>query len=380
VEYRLSTPVRQLRLAIVPALLGLMWSAGDASAQSCRLSLLNSLPLTLTDNFASVPASVGTKEMQFQIGTASPDNQMGKEAVSDFGLSTVEFDPSQNGDGGAGAFSAGQLAGTNIDGAQIGRSQFGSIGGGMPGNAIPIYNSKGVMFHTWADARPFTLGSMRTDHLQFVVTDIPNPGSGGILSAGFFDKYDMDLNFGAHKMNLFASDHCDGQVLYWRAPAVARLPFRYKNGQITVRVTIDGREMDAVIDTGFPRTELQFDDADSFFFLSARSPGVTREGNFLAYNFGGLSFGDGVTIFHPHIVLTHSAGASGLNAGPQTGTLLRNFGTAAQPALTIGNDLLKQLHVYIAFKERMVYVTQGPELPAGDARALPVVAVTPFRP
>jgi hypothetical protein len=46
----------------------------------------------------------------------------------------------------------------------------------------------------------------------------------------------------------------------------------------------------------------------------------------------------------------------------------------------IGTDLLKQLHIYIAFNERMVYVTQGSELPEGDAKALPVVTVTPFRP
>ena len=46
----------------------------------------------------------------------------------------------------------------------------------------------------------------------------------------------------------------------------------------------------------------------------------------------------------------------------------------------IGTDLLKLLHLYIAFNERMVYVTQGSELPEGDAKALPVVAVTPFRP
>jgi hypothetical protein len=373
-------PAKKMRLALLPALLSLAWPANVASAQTCSLALLNTVPLTVTDNFALVPATVGTQEKQFQIDTAALDNQMGKDAVADFGLAAIDFEPTQN-DGGAGGFSAGQLAGTNINGAAIGRSAFGSVGGGMGGNAIAIYNAKGVMFHSWADAKPFTLGSMRTDHLQFVVTDFPNPGSGGILSAGFFQKYDLDLNFSAHRVNLFAADHCQGQVLYWRAPAVAKLPFRYKNGHITVRVTVDGREMDAVIDTGFPRSELQFDDADSFFFLSANSPGVVREANgFYAYTFGGMAFGNGVTIYRPHIVLTYSALARGASAGPQTGTLLRNFGTPPQPALTIGTDLLKLLHVYIAFNEGVVYVTQGSELPKGDATALPVVAVTPYRP
>jgi hypothetical protein len=222
---------------------------------------------------------------------------------------------------------------------------------------------------------------MRTDHLQFVVTDIPNPGSGGILSAEFFKHYDIDLNFPAHRFNMFVSDHCKDQVLYWRAPGAARLPFRYRNGRIIVRVVLDGREMDAAIDTGSPRSELQFDDIDSLFYRNSRSAGVMLEDDgHYAYNFGILSFGN-VFIRNPHVVLTHSAQTPGANYGPQTGTLLRNIDhTDTQPELTIGTDLLKVLHLYIAFNERMVYVTQGAELPEGDARALPVVAVTPFRP
>jgi hypothetical protein len=126
---------------------------------------------------------------------------------------------------------------------------------------------------------------------------------------------------------------------------------------------------------------MQFDDVDSLFYRSSNSAGVMREddGEY-AYNFAVLSFGN-VLIYHPHLVLTHSALVRGGNSGPQTGTLLRDVGqTSTQPELTIGTDLLKLLHIYIAFNERMVYVTQGPELPEGDANALPVVAVTPFRP
>jgi hypothetical protein len=237
------------------------------------------------------------------------------------------------------------------------------------------------MFHSWADARPFTLGSMRTDHLQFVVTDLPQPGSGGILGAGFFQKYDIDLNFPAHRFNMFAPDHCKGQVLYWRAPGAAKLPFRYQDGRIIVRVTVDGREMDAAIDTGSPRSEMQFDDADSLFYRGTNYPGVVLGSDGLnTYNFTNLSFGN-VLIYHPHLVLTHSVQFRGISSGPQTGTLLRNVDQGAtHPTLVIGTDLLKLLHLYIAFNERVVYVTQGSELPEGDAKAMPVVTVTPSRP
>jgi hypothetical protein len=372
-------PAKRARLVMLPALLSLAWPAGGALAQTCSLSLLNSVPLTVTRNIVTVPASVGAREKQFQIGTASPDNQMGKDAMIDFGLSATDFVPAHN-DGGAGGLSLGMAGGTDIDGTPIGFSSFGAIGG-MSGNGIAIYNAKGVMFHSWAQADRFTLGAMQTANLQFVVTDIPEPGSGGILSAGFFQKYDIDLNFRAQRFNMFSSDHCKGQVLYWRAPGVDKLPFRFQNGRITVRVVVDGREMDAVIDTGWPRSEMKFDDVDSFYYLRPNSPGVTREGNGLyGYNFRALSFGS-VSIRNPHIVLTHSTAVHGENAGPQTGTLLRKSSrTSDQPELTIGADLLKMLHIYIAFNERMVYVTQASELPEGDANALPVVAVTPRRP
>lgn len=367
-------------LAVLPALLSLAGPAGAASADTCSLKLLNSVPLTIANSIASVPASVGTQEKEFEIGTSAPDNQMGKDAMTDFGLKAINFTPIQN-NSSAGAFSLGTAALTDIDGTARGRSFGSMIGGGASDNTIPIYDAHGRMFHSMAEADHFTLGSMQTDHLQFVVTDLPQPGSGGILSAGFFRKYDIDLNFAARRFNMFAPGHCEGRVVYWRAPGVARLPFRFKNGRIIVRVTVDGREMDAAIDTGSPRSELQFDDPDSFFYLNSKSAGVMREadGN-LGHDFGVMSF-NGVAITHPHLVLTHAAAMGGMDSGAQTGTLLRNVGnTSMQPALTIGTDLLRLLHVYIAFNERMIYVTQGAELPEGDARAMPVVAVTPSRP
>lgn len=368
-------PAKKLRVALLPVLLSLAWPAGGASADTCSLKLLNSVPLTVTDNIASVPASVGAKEKQFQIDTGAPDNQMGNDAVQDFGLAAIDFMPVQQ-TGGAGSIS---FASTHNQ--TVGSASFGTVGNMTPGNAVAIYDSRGTMFRSLANAASFTLGAMQTDHMQFVVTDFPAPGSGGILSARFFQRYDIDLNFSGRRFNMFAPDHCQGQVLYWRAPGVAKLPFRYQNGRIVVRVSVDDREMDAVIDTGSPRSEMQFDDAGRLFDIGPTSKGVIQEGDGLyTYNFSNLSFG-GVSIYNPHLALTHALLLRGADPGARTGTLLRNNDqTSTQPSLMIGTDLLKLLHLYIAFNERMVYVTQGPELPEGDAKALPVVSVTPFRP
>ena len=365
-------------VSVLPA----AWQA--AAAQPCSLNLLNSLPLTVTDNIVTVPGIVGTKEKQFQFDTAALDNQMGKDAMTDFGLTAVDFTPTHTADGGAGSYGSAGMSAVGVDG----KAQVGGLSGGYAstgatsGNAIAIYDADGTEFHSWADAKDFSLGSMQTDHLQFVVTDFPRPGSGGILSAEFFAKYDIDLNFWAHQLNMFASNHCKGQVLYWRAPGVAQLPIRFVNGRIIVRASVDGKEMDAVIDTGSQRSEMHLNDAYRLFDISESSPGVTPAGDGLyAYDFKTLSFGD-VSIGNPHLVLTRSALVRGAEPVHHTGSLIVTRGAVAStdPALVVGTDLLKLLHIYIAFNERMLYVTQGSELAEGDAKALPVVAVTPFRP
>jgi hypothetical protein len=376
--YGYLAPAKKLRLVLLPVLLWAAYPAGDASADTCSLTLLNSVPLTVTDDIVSVPASVGTKEKQFQIDIAAMDNQMGQDARTDFGLGTIDFAPAQT-DGAAGSFGTGQQAGSDMSGKANGHFEYGSASA-RSGDAVAIFNAQGTMFHSWAYAKPFTLGAMVLEQVQFVVSDFPKPGSGGILSAGFFQKYDIDLNFWGHRFNMFAPGHCKGQVLYWRAPGVAKLPIRYQNGRITVRASVDGKEMDAVIDTGSPRSEMQISDADRLFGITASSPGATPAGNKLyAYNFKTLSFGD-VSIDNLHLVLTRATLLRGANPQGQTGSLISSADTSSQPALVIGTDLLKLLHLYIAFSERMVYITQGSELPEGDAKALPVVMVTPFRP
>lgn len=37
-------------------------------------------------------------------------------------------------------------------------------------------------------------------------------------------KYDTELDFTGGKMNYFATDHCEGKVIYWPAQALAIFP------------------------------------------------------------------------------------------------------------------------------------------------------------
>jgi hypothetical protein len=353
--------------------------ATAAAAEDCSLRLLNSVPLTVgADNVVTAPASVAGKEKPFQIDTAAAANQMGADAIKDFGLGALDYVPSLS--GGAAATST-MTSGARGSGTSMG-------GATMEGDGVAIFNAQGTMFHSMVDAKQFAFGAMRVDDLQFVATDFPKPGTGGILNADFFRKFDIDLNFWGGSFNMFAPNHCAGQVVYWRTPGVAKLPMRFQNNRIGVRVSVDGKEMDALIDTGSPRSEMKFQEAGRLFGVTATTPGVALVGeaneksdlNRYSYDFKTLSFGD-VYLNNPHLVLTRDILVRGADPNPRTGTLLRNSADqSSQPSLLIGADLLKRLHIYIAFGERMIYITQGPELAEGDAKAIPAVAVTPFRP
>ena len=175
---------------------------------------------------------------------------------------------------------------------------------------------------------------------------------------------DIDLDFTAHRLRFISPDHCPGHVLYWDAAVAAAIPMRTANiGHIIVPVVLDGKEMEAVIDTGSIRTSLNLRDARTKFGIDSDSPGVTRAGELnntpgvIVYQrrFSTLAF-QGVTVANPLINLIPDR--IDLLRPEPAGEKTRIFrDNNALPGLLIGMDVLSKLHVYIAYKERKLYVT-----------------------
>ena len=215
------------------------------------------MPLTVTDNVASVPRHRwDPRKSNSRSDTAALDNQMGKDAMTDFGLTAVNFTPTQS-NGGAGGFSFGQAAATDINGAVRGFTTYGAIGGMTGNNAVAIYNAKGTMFHSWANAR--TLHPAVDANGSFAIrghrSTQTRKRDGIWLSADFFQKYDIDLNFTRPTGSACFAGPLQGarcSIGARRAQAKPALPLQERLYQIIVRVSVDGREMDAAIDTGSP--------------------------------------------------------------------------------------------------------------------------------
>jgi predicted aspartyl protease len=177
-------------------------------------------------------------------------------------------------------------------------------------------------------------------------------------------ELDLDLDFAGKKLSLFSADHCEGQVVYWQAPAVAAVPMRIAGlGHIIIPVTLDGKEMDALVDTGASNTFLNLKVAQSRFDIRLDAPDVEQAGQ-LAQNpaakiyrrrFNTLAF-EGVTVTNPSVLLMPDQISQRMPNNQRTGSLIREPDRGL-PDLILGMSVLAKMHMYVAYRERKVYLT-----------------------
>jgi hypothetical protein len=246
---------------------------------------------------------------------------------------------------------------------------------------LPIRESNGKLLDLYGRASAgqavvdnFVLGHLGARNTSLLLSTFdadPNSEVSGILGPDFMGKYDTELDFAAGKMNYFATDHCDGRVVYWPAQVVAIVPMTFGNDHhIVIPVTLDGHPFRAMIDTGAPDTLIDADDARRVFDIN--EPGkddvvlhdIDGKKQFV-HIFSSLSF-EGVAIGKPHLVIfPNVVGQHDPNNSLQTGShIKRDDDRDDDPAITIGMNLLSKLHLYIAFNERKLYVTPASPPPA----------------
>jgi hypothetical protein len=152
-------------------------------------------------------------------------------------------------------------------------------------------------------------------------------------------------------------------VNYWGAHVLAIVPMKFLSQHIQISVTLEGHDIRAIIDIGAPHTTIKADLAERAFNLTEDSPDnvtlASEDGKkVFGHVFSSLGF-EGVSIANPHIVvIPNMVGDKDPNNGYQTGSLVkRSDDLDDAPELIIGMDVLKQLHMYIAFNERKLYIS-----------------------
>ena len=195
---------------------------------------------------------------------------------------------------------------------------------------------------------------------------LPNSSAefGGVLSGEFFKQYDADFDFGSAKLNFFSPDHCDGKILYWKPPVVAVVPFTLdQSNHISFTMELDGRKVSGILDTGAANTSLNLNVAKNTFGVDVNSPDVQKVGEITGgytaavyrKQFMSLMVGD-VTIENPAIDLVPDFFVGALSQAPKIGSLISDR-QSRLPDLILGMSDMGKLHVYIAYKERKIYIS-----------------------
>lgn len=206
----------------------------------------------------------------------------------------------------------------------------------------------GQVLDSQTTAYDIEFGGLKAPRMNFMVMPdghLPN-GLGGTLAPDVLRAYDDEFDFASAKFNLFSQDHCKANMAYWTKDDHAEIPFGMdRTGHIRLFVELDGKKISADLDTGSSRSVLNLDEAEDLFDLREDDPKLvtlakTRHGHIYKYPFKTLVFG-GVTVANPDLELFSSVDERLPNG----------------PPLILGMGILRQLHMYIAYGENILYVT-----------------------
>jgi hypothetical protein len=244
---------------------------------------------------------------------------------------------------------------------------------------------RGNVSHSAVLVRDVTFGVVKANTPFQVATDL---AFDGILSAGEaamkqlnMADDDLDMDFGAMRLNFFSADHCEGGVVYWPHQVLAVIPVTPVQGHIELKATLDGHPLTAVIDTGTPWTILNIAWAEQTLGFSPEAGTPLPRGipkgdlgkeayfrKYFALLFPGITVTDPLVIVRPiQFGGTNDPVVLGSRARHATDVVNRSA-----PDLILGMEVLRHLHIYYAVKEQKLYVT-----PAAPDQSLSFADVAP---
>jgi hypothetical protein len=228
------------------------------------------------------------------------------------------------------------------------------------------YDAYGRRTSQVATAPSIEIGPLQVTGVDFIMaprTADYGKGVAGLLGANVLKNFDIDFDFAHRQLNFFSPDHCPGQVVYWSAGGATRIPFKFDGSSITLPVQLDGKTLYAELDTGAFASIISQPIAFQVFGLSPGTPGVDAnefkrddgsKGTDYTHTFETLRFG-GILI--PAATLHIIPDTMGKAFAADTARGGEHLLPLKLPELLLGIAELKHLHIYISYKEKLLYVT-----------------------
>ena len=204
-------------------------------------------------------------------------------------------------------------------------------------------------FGVFADR--FELGPLAFPKVWFLVAPdrMMDANLIGEVQPHAISKVNFEIDFLKGKVNLFGASSCPGHDVYWTHEAYAQVPMSVDAaGHISVEAMLDGKPMSVLIDTGAQTSTMSLKAARHVFGIDTDNPGLKAIGtanvnNMLSaatyrWPFASLTF-EGIEIRKPDIVI--------LDTGKDS----------RDAEMIVGIGALRQLHLYIAYDEKTLYLT-----------------------
>ena len=303
-------------LLLTLAALCCLGSNAAADEEDCRLKRAAALDMQIDEaGGATIPVTIGGQDMRMLIDTAGAFSLMKPSVVEKLKLEQKALPADQR-------------------------------------YALMLYGHE--FLNHYVNAEQIVIGHMPViPHRQFVLLPenrLPVETS-GTIAPDLLQYFDIDFDFANEKFNIFLQKHCPGQVVYWADEGTyAVVPVTLDaTAHIDMPVELDGHRIKATLDTGASRSLFSWDVARRIFDIDEKSPGVTAVGEHgrYHYTFKTLTMkGDGegvtITVQNPDIELVPDK-TSGMSYN--------------DPIIILGMGILRQLHLYVAYKEKKLYVT-----------------------
>jgi predicted aspartyl protease len=236
-----------------------------------------------------------------------------------------------------------------------------------------LLDVRGNASQTYVTLDSFVMGGAQVKGMIMMIAPqarIGNTGADGILAGDVMLSYDEEMDYTNKKLLYFMPDHCEGHVVHWTSSPATVIPFRralpgsreINDTHIRFHVTMDGTDLLAMLDTGAARTTISAKVAEANFNVTETTPNTVPLGELdgrkvFGYVFKTISFGD-VTVNNPHVaVLPDVIGLNDANNNTRADSRIKRVDDNLGPDITIGMDVIKQLHIYVAAKELKLYVT-----------------------
>lgn len=181
-----------------------------------------------------------------------------------------------------------------------------------------------------------------------------------VLGYDFFANMDVEFDLAARSVRLFQARGCEASPLaYWtdQQPGEVLQQQQQDSAEVLVNVTVNGRPVLAILDTGASVSALTTEEAVRLG-IGGKSPGVTVAGCSIGVGRPALDY--------------WSAPFESFAIGNE---IIRNptlriaaFARAAQPQMILGNDFLRAHRIFVANSQHKVYFTYagGTVFPIGN--------------